>query len=164
MYAGILDKRSKTHGDEERTVYRKILVPLDGSEMAASILEQVVTLARAYRAQLLLLTVGLPLPAALPRASDVQLTLTFQAEAYLGKIRTYLEAQGIEVTTMVCVGEPACEILDVAERQAVDLIIINSRGGGGTPLPFLGSVAEKVASASAVPVLVLHATAATERT
>jgi nucleotide-binding universal stress UspA family protein len=162
--AGILDKRRRIQGDEEGTVYRKILVPLDGSEMAVSVLEQVTALARAYKARLLLLTVEPPLPALLPRASDIQLTLTFQAEAYLGKVRVYLEAQGVAVTTTVCVGEPACEILDMAERQAVDLIVINSRGGGGTRLPFLGSVAEKVASASSVPVLVLHAATATERT
>jgi nucleotide-binding universal stress UspA family protein len=143
-------------------VYRKMLVPLDGSEVAASVLAQVVTLARAYGAQLLLLTVGQPLPAALPRASDVQLTLTFQAEAYLEKTRAYLEAQGIQTTTAVCIGEPACEILDMAERQQVDLIIINSRGGGGTHRPFLGSVAEKVAAAAPVPVLVLHASATEE--
>ena len=141
-------------------MYSKILIPLDGSEVAEAVLEQVVTLARAYGAQLFLLTVGLPLPASLPRAGDLQLSLTFQAEAYLEKLREYLEAQGLEVSTTVCIGEPAWEILDFAERQQVHLIIINSRGGGGTRSPFLGSVAEKVAAASTVPVLVCHAAAA----
>jgi nucleotide-binding universal stress UspA family protein len=139
-------------------MYHKILVPLDGSEIAASVLEQVTALARTYHARLLLLTVGAPLPDVVPRAGDVQLSLTFQAEAYLEKIRTYLEAQEVEVTCNVCVGEPAREILDFAERQGVDLIVINSRGGGAARLPFLGSVAHQVAGASSVPVLVLHAT------
>jgi nucleotide-binding universal stress UspA family protein len=89
----------------------------------------------------------------------MQYTLTFQAEAYLGRVRASLEAQGLEVTTMVCIGEPASAILDVAAQQQVDLIVINSRGGGGSPLPFLGSVAQRVASTATVPVLVLPATA-----
>jgi nucleotide-binding universal stress UspA family protein len=140
-------------------MFRTILVPLDGSEVAASTLEQVVALARSHGARLLLLTVGLSLPTWLTRASDIQCTLTFQAEAYLERVRTYMEAHGLEVNTMVCLGEPAATILDVAARQQVDLIVINSRDGGGSPLPFLGSVAAKVASAAAVPVLVLDASA-----
>jgi nucleotide-binding universal stress UspA family protein len=134
-------------------------VPLDGSEVATSILEQVVVLARSNGARLLLLTVGLPLPTCFTCTSDMQGTRTFQAEAYLERIRAYLEAHGIEVTTMVCIGEPASAILDVATQQQVDLIVINSRGGRGSPLPFLGSVAKKVAGAAAVPVLVLPAPA-----
>jgi nucleotide-binding universal stress UspA family protein len=141
-------------------VYSNILVPLDGSDVATAILEQVVCLARACDAKLCLLTVGVPLPAPRPRASEVQFTLTFQAEAYLKKVRDSLEAQGVEVTTAVCLGEPASEILAFAARQQVDLIVINSRGGGGTPWPFLGSVAETVATAAVVPVLVYGATAA----
>ena len=140
-------------------MFRTILVPLDGSEVATAILEQVVALARSNGARLLLLTVGLPLPTWFTRANEIQGTRTFQAEAYLGRVRTYLEAQGLEATTMVCIGEPASAILDVAAQQQVDLIIINSRGGGGSPLPFLGSVAKKVAGAAAVPVLVLPAPA-----
>jgi nucleotide-binding universal stress UspA family protein len=140
-------------------MFRTILVPLDGSEVAASTLEQVVALARSHGARLLLLTVGLSLPTWLTRASDIQCTLTFQAEAYLERVRTYMEAHGLEVNTMVCLGEPAATILDVAARQQVDLIVINSRDGEGSPWPCLGSVAAKVASAAAVPVLVLDASA-----
>jgi nucleotide-binding universal stress UspA family protein len=140
-------------------VYSKILVPLDGSEVAATILEQVALLARTCGAQLLLLTVGYTLPASPAHASEVQLTRTFQAEAYLAQVRKFLEAQGVEVTTAVCLGEPAPEILAFAARQQVDLIVINSRGGGGTPWPFLGSVAATVAAASVVPVLIYGAMA-----
>lgn len=138
-------------------MYRTILVPLDGSEVAASILEQVASLARGYKARLLLLTVALPIPPGFANASDLRLTLTFQAEAYLKQVRTYLETQGLEVSTVVCIGEPACEILDVATHHQVDLIVMNSRGGGGAPSSFLGSVAEKIAVAAAVPVLIFHA-------
>ena len=91
-------------------MYRTILVPLDGSEVSASILAQVVALARSNGARLLLLTVGLPLPTWCTRASDIQGSLTFQAEAYLERVRVHLEAQGLEVSTMVCIGEPACAI------------------------------------------------------
>ncbi len=63
-------------------MYKTILVPLDGSELAASILDQVGTLAQGYGARLLLMTVGASLPTSLPRAQDIQLSLTFQSEAY----------------------------------------------------------------------------------
>ena len=134
-----------------------ILVPLDGSEVAASILQQVVALAQSSEARLLLLTVGLPIPVPPSQASEMPLSRTFQAEAYLDHVRTYLENEGLEVSTMVCMGDPATEILLCAARQQVDFIVINSRGGGGSPLPFLGSVAEKVAGAATVPVTVFYA-------
>jgi len=138
-------------------VYNTILVPLDGSDLAASILDQVGALARGYDARLLLLTVGPTLPASLPRSRDIQLTVTFQAESYLEHLRTTLASEGLEVETAVRIGDPASEILEVAEDRQVDMIVINSRGGEGAPSPFLGSVAAKVAGASAIPVFVLHA-------
>jgi nucleotide-binding universal stress UspA family protein len=133
-----------------------MLVPLDGSDIAATVLEQVITLARACQARVHLLTVGVPLPGDPGETKTIQLTRTFQAEAYLQQIRAYLETQGLQVTTTVCIGDPACEILELAEQQGMDLIIIHSRGGGGAVCPFWGSVAEKVASASVVPVLIFH--------
>jgi nucleotide-binding universal stress UspA family protein len=139
-------------------VYKTILVPLDGSDLAASVLEQVGTLARKYGARLLLMTVGPSLPPSLPRAQDIQLTLTFQAEAYLEHVRKLLMSEGLAVETVVRIGDPACEILELAQRRQVDLIIISSCGGERAASPFLGSVAAKVAGASAIPVFVLHAT------
>ena len=53
-------------------MYRTILVPLDDSEVTASILEQVAVLARGYGAHLLLLTVGLSLPLGLAQDCDFQ--------------------------------------------------------------------------------------------
>lgn len=141
-------------------MYKTILVPLDGSDLAASILDQVGALARGYGARLLLLTVGPSLPVPLPRAEGMQLTLTFQAEAYLDHVRMLLASRGLDVETIVRIGDPASEILEMANRYRADLIVINSRGGTGTPSSFLGSVAAKVAGASAIPVLVLHASAA----
>lgn len=140
-------------------MYNMILAPLDGSDLTASIIDQIGALARGYGARLLLLTVGPSLPRSVPRAADIQLTLTFQAEAYLERLQSTLTSEGLDVETIVCIGDPACEILDVAERYGVDLIILNSRGGEGASSPFLGSVATKVAGASAIPVLVLHASA-----
>jgi nucleotide-binding universal stress UspA family protein len=180
-----------------------ILVPLDGSEVAASILQQVVAMARSAEARLILLTVGLPLPVPPAQASEIAPSRTFQAEVYMdhirtdtvgqppgaeicvsnmpslkakkfrklsqekvllelgcrlaNSIRTYLANEGLEVSTLVCIGDPATEILRCAAWQQVDRIVINSRGGGGSPLPFLGSVAAKVAGAAMVPVTVFYA-------
>jgi nucleotide-binding universal stress UspA family protein len=68
-------------------VYNTILVPLDGSEIAASMLEQVSTLARGYGARLLLLTVGPTLPG-----------------SYLERLRTILASEDLEVETGVVSG------------------------------------------------------------
>jgi nucleotide-binding universal stress UspA family protein len=144
-------------------VYKTILVPLDGSELAASILDQVGTLAQGYGARLILMTVAPTLPMSLSRARDIQLTLTFQAEAYLERLRDALVSRGLSVETMVRIGDPAGEILEMATRQKIDLILMNSRGGEGAPSPFLGSVAAKVAGASTIPVLVFNATANNEQ-
>jgi len=142
--------------EEKRAMSKVILVPLDGSEVATSILQQVVALARRSEARLLLLTVGLPMPVLPSQASEMPPSRTFQAEAYLDHIRAYLANEGLEACTMICLGDPATEILHCAARQQVDFIVINSRGGGGSPLPFLGSVAEKVARATTVPVIVFY--------
>ena len=57
-------------------------------------LEQVALLARACGARLFLLTVGYALPASSPHASEVQLTRTFQAEAYLAQVRAVPRSAG----------------------------------------------------------------------
>lgn len=137
-------------------MYQSILVPLDGSEVTSSILEPVAELARGCGAQLQLLTVGPTIPAVVPGAADIQLTVTFQAEDRLDRLQASLVTEGLKVSTMVRIGDPASEILSVAESQPVDLIMIKSRGGEGATSPFLGSVATKVAGASSVPVWVFH--------
>ena len=141
-------------------MYKTILVPLDGSDVATSVLEPVVELARGFDAQLVLLTVGPPIPGVVTGASDIQLSITFQAQDKLDRLQASLVTQGLKVTTMVRIGDPASEILRVAETQPVDLILMNSRGGDGAASPFVGSVAAKVAGASTVPVLVTQSSGA----
>ncbi len=131
--------------------------PVGWRQVAASMLQQVVASARGAEARLLLLTVGLPLHVPPFQASAMPSSRTFQAEAYLDAVRASLANEGLEVSTMVGMGDPATEILGCAARQQVDLIVINSRGGGGSPVPFLGSVAKKVAGAATVPVIVFSA-------
>ena len=52
------------------------------------------------------------------------------------RLQASLVAQGLKVKTMVRFGDPASEILSDAERQPVDLIMINLRGGDGATSPF----------------------------
>lgn len=152
--------RPEVRQAEATGVYKTILVPLDGSEVATAVLDQVAALARTHEAHLLLLTVGTPVPTAFAHPGNTPAVTTFEAEAYLERLQEGLQAQGLQVSTLTRIGEAAGEILEAARHYAVDLIVINSRGGGGAPSPFLGSVADKVASASPVPVLILRATSA----
>jgi hypothetical protein len=78
--------------EEKRTIPKVILVPLDGSEVATSILQQVVALARRSEVRLLLLTVGLPMLVLPSQASEMPPSRTFQAEAYLDHSRANLAA------------------------------------------------------------------------
>ncbi|GIX47208.1 MAG: hypothetical protein KatS3mg131_1419 [Candidatus Tectimicrobiota bacterium] len=141
-------------------MYRRILVPLDGSALAAGVLEHLLALARRYRAQLILLTVGPPAAGESRAARGTHWPSTFEAEAYLLRLRDWVRAQGLEARVVVRIGDPAAEILACAEREGADLIVMASRGGGGTPSPFLGSVAARVLRAATVPVLVLRVAAA----
>ena len=82
------------------------------------------------------------------------------AEKILHAVVTRLDFTGIDVETQVLVGEPYVEILEVANTEKVDLIVIGNRGFSKIKRFFLGSVAQRVISEAPCPVLVIHAEAA----
>lgn len=63
----------------------------------------------------------------------------------------------MSVETVVRVGDPAQEILDYAEAGEIDVIALATHGRSGLARWLLGSVAEKVLRASALPVLLYRA-------
>lgn len=132
---------------------RRILVPLDISERAQTILEPAVELAQATGAELILLhvmpttsAVGIPL-GHLPGRQDI-------AETYLEGIAERLREKSIVVHSRVVEQTtPVQAILDVIREERVDLIALTTDGHTGLKRALLGSVSESVLKESHMPVL-----------
>jgi nucleotide-binding universal stress UspA family protein len=140
---------------------KHVLVPLDGSELAESILERALLLGRTLGARFTLLRIVLPVPfAAIPHAGGPAFDeagaahTREHAHGYLERIAARLRADGVEVATDTAFHtSPALGILDYAAMNAVDLIAMATHGRGGWSRVALGSVADKVMRGTLMPVL-----------
>jgi nucleotide-binding universal stress UspA family protein len=137
-------------------MYRKILVPLDGSHMAEEVLPQVRDLARLTGAEICLLRVVLvhALPGADP--TERQVEAVREAEDYLEGIRQRLEKQGFKTSVHVRYGHDAMEILEQAQQEDIDLVTMSTHGRTGLGRWALGSVSERVLRHSPKPVLLVR--------
>ena len=132
-----------------------ILVPLDGSELSLKALEHAEGLARPLQAKLILLRVGASLgPEAfgipeLSMALANELTLQqgkheATLTGYLEKLAEPIRERGLTVETVTRSGDAAKEIVDLAESEHVDLVVMSSHGRTGLTRWIYGSVAERV--------------------
>ncbi len=148
----------------------EILVPLDSSPAAEAVLPHVRNLARqrgtGVNITLLRVCEGPDLLSDYPEAimphswaEHVRLAAENTRKAcniYLGGIQEKLASEGVNVKTEVLTGDAPRAILDYQRANPVNLMIISSHGRSGPgPWP-LGSVAEKLISASASPVMVVR--------
>ncbi len=138
-------------------MYRKILVPLDGSPLAEAILPQVQGLAKLTGAEICLLRVALVHTFPGIDATDKQVAAVERAENYLGRIAERLAEDGISVSARVRYGRGAEEIVDCAATEDIDLVAMSTHGRSGVGRWAMGSVAEKVVRASTKPVLLIRA-------
>lgn len=144
-------------------MFQHILVPLDGSQRAEQALPVAVQLARASGATLTLLQVVNEVynaPSSGLDASPLPLDLLEQdlagARKYLESARLRADLSGIVSDTRAILGSPATVIIEVVEAQSIDLLILSSHGYTGLKRWLLGSIAERVARHSPVPVLILR--------
>lgn len=147
-------------------LFRRILVPLDGSAMAEEALDHVVSLGVPDTTVYMLLTVLVPLqfmpPLEYPYPGFSQLTDGVEMQArrataleQLERSARALRESGAIVETRVEVHyQPAQGILDVAGEWHADLIAVATHGRGGVKRVLLGSVSDKVMRAATVPILV----------
>jgi nucleotide-binding universal stress UspA family protein len=136
-------------------MFKKILVPLDGSELAAKIIPQVIDLATTHLAEVTLLHVayteyGEGSPGIMAEAVTQEAK---RCEIFLGELAGKMQAQGVNVKVDCLEGSPAREIVGYARANNMDLIAMASHGRGGLAW-MLGSVAEKVLSHANIPVLI----------
>jgi nucleotide-binding universal stress UspA family protein len=140
-------------------MYQKVLVPLDGSELAECVLPHVKAIAAGCGIeQVVLLKVVEPLPAdASPAINEViQKTGVKAAEDYLATIQAKLNKAGLAVKTQVLTGIPAETISDFAQRNKVDLIALATHGRSGISRWVFGSVANRIVRSVTAPVLLIR--------
>jgi nucleotide-binding universal stress UspA family protein len=144
-------------------MFKRILVPLDGSARAEQALPVAAKLAKASEGSLVLLrVVSQPVdywgvlsqdPLTMEQVIEADLA---GADSYMAGVVASADLAGITVKTEVTFGVPASHILATAESQRIDLIVMCSHGRTGFKRWALGSVAHEVVHHSPVPVLVLR--------
>ncbi len=147
---------------------RRILVPLDGSELAGHILPQVEDLARRLPAEVWFVYVVELATAAIAMDSvgvwtggplviyDQLDDEANEAARQLGTLVSEWRERGIATHSQVLWGEPALEIVDFARSHEIDLIAMSTHGRTGLDHLILGSVAERVVLETRLPVLVMR--------
>ena len=142
-------------------MYKRILLTLDGSELAEQALPHAITQAEHFQAELILLRVLEPLgeilylPVALVRSAE-EITREL-ARKYLEQVATVVREIGISVRVVTVDGYPHEEIVRFAENEQVDLIVTCTRGQSGLSRWLMGSVADRVVRGVTVSLLLIHA-------
>ncbi|MBI2921360.1 MAG: universal stress protein [Planctomycetes bacterium] len=138
-------------------MFERIVVPLDGSPTAETILPQVKRLLSRVSAEVVLVRAVQVPP--LSDADSVTLIrgLRTEAERYLRELSERLRKDGVRITTSVSTGEPHQAILDAASQSGASIIAMSTHGRSGLARMVYGSVTEKVLlSTSEVPLLVFR--------
>ncbi len=135
---------------------QRILVPLDGSSLAACVLPHVAAIASTQHAEVLLLNVMESPPEKLgPRNVDCRLRRA-EALRYLEEKAAGFSAKKLPVGVFVLEGRPAEQIRDFATGEGIDLIVLSTQGEGGSSVQ-LGAVAQKVVGVGDTSVLLIRA-------
>jgi len=149
-------------------VYRRILVPLDGSQLAEAVLPHAVAMASRFQASLTLLQVVTPVTFAATMdpltASAAEVTLAMEAEEdsekgaekYLGEVVQRPEMKDIPVQMEVVEGMAAMKIVRRAKAGDVDLIVMSTHGRSGIRRLMFGSVADQVLREAGLPILLIR--------
>lgn len=147
-------------------MFRRLLVPLDGSELAERALPHAQALAERFGASILLAEAVPPTAYVVPGdglgTADAGLVAEAwesardEAAAYLDRARQKLPSK-IGLETEVLEGAPVPGLLEYAERQGVDLIVMTTHGRGGLERLVFGSVAQQLLQQARVPLLLIRA-------
>ncbi|MGD0148153.1 MAG: universal stress protein [Xanthobacteraceae bacterium] len=131
-------------------MYKHILIPTDGSQLAAEGISRAIALAKALSAEVTGITVTAPSQV----FADTKRT-TAMAEKYLGQIKDAAAAAGVRCRVIHAEHErPYQAIIDTAKKNSCDLIVMASHGRRGVSALVLGSETVKVLTHSSLPVLV----------
>ena len=137
-------------------MYDRILVPTDGSTSVEGAIDRAIDLATRYGATLHLLSVVEPIYTVNDGLGSIYDTLESDARASVEETAGRCEAADVTTVTALRTGVPHREILDYADEEGVDLIVMGTHGRTGLDRYLLGSVTEKVVRLSDVPVLTVR--------
>lgn len=146
-------------------MYKRALVPLDGSPVAEAIIPFILDIAGPLDMEVDLLRVVEPLAPMVIEGSrhveveDIEARRT-DAEEYLAPIAVELRNKGVKVESRVRRGNPAEEIVAAARETGADLVAMSTHGRGGLGRLVFGSVAQAVLRHVDVPVFLMRATEA----
>jgi nucleotide-binding universal stress UspA family protein len=142
-------------------MYKKILVPLDGSDLAKRALDEAEKLAGCFGAEIILFEVVPFMPIygspELVTPLIVDEKQKEAAEKYVVNLSEELKKKGFKATAMVRTGQQvAVEIIDFAKECGANLIIMCTHGRSGISRWVLGSVALKVLTRAETPILLIR--------
>lgn len=146
-------------------MFKKILVPLDGSPMAELALPPAVALAAAAQGELILLRSTKPVYTVMPEiASEYEWSWPAEsydeardaAISYLKEVTANVTRPGMRVRTHVMDGDEAGAIIGLTEAEDLDLVVMTSHGRSGARRKLLGSVTERVLHHASCPVFVVR--------
>ncbi len=155
-------------------MYRKIMVPLDGSELAECVAPHVESIVKGCHVpEVILIRVVEPVHLPVGTLSDGGATYTdldaekarnasdkhnrTDAEQYLRNFSSQHKYNSASVREVVLVGKPAETLADYAEKNGFDLIVLATHGRSGISRWVWGSTADKVLRSACVPVLMVRA-------
>ena len=147
-------------------MFGSIVVGTDGSETATEAVRQATELAKAVGAKVNLVSAFEPVGNQRLREERQQVPEDMQwmvneredVEATLNQAKESIAEAGVEVETFARQGDPADAILDVAEENNADLIIVGNKGMTGARRFLLGSVPNKVSHHAPCSVLIIRTT------
>jgi len=141
-------------------MYGRVLVPLDGSELAECALPEVERLAKGgLVGEVLLLSVIETHSVAFAEGIDLSALKASHyesAQVYLDRVRNQLFSKGIRTTMKLMEGNAASVIVSYAKEKNVGLIIIATHGYSGMKQLMFGSVSLRVLHDSYIPVLLIR--------
>ena len=150
---------STTTGDSQKTLFSKILVAIDGSDASMDAADYAISLskefnnAELYALHVIRADVDLFGP---HETSEFMTTMRNEGEKYLNKVRLKTNEKNIQIKTeIISSTNIAGGIVDYAEENKIDLIVIGTRGRTGFKKLLLGSVASHVVTYAHCPVLVV---------
>ena len=137
-------------------MFKKVLIPLDGSKLAEKILPRVEGFMRDSRGEVHLIRVVVSYQVDPREEKKERERLIQEAWDYLEKIAARLRGRRIKAHAIVVYGKDAVQICEYARKNKLDLIAMATHGRSGFSRWALGSVADKVLNCSRIPVLLVR--------
>jgi nucleotide-binding universal stress UspA family protein len=154
-------------------MFKRLLVPLDGSLFASQALPYATDVAQSFGAEVILIQIVRPATFVIaagapggisPAASEIAVQAAREADKRnAARARRYLSdkvramtSQRVKSSYQVLVGDTARSIIEFSEKENIDLVVMTTHGKSGLKRAVMGSVADAVIRQSGKPVLVIR--------